>query len=56
MIFADFKSSCPPASYKNQFQIASRKFFQNKSLLNKIDITLNKYVPDAYNVYHGECI
>ena len=56
MIFVDFKSSWPPASYKHQFQIASRKFFQNKSLLNKIDITLNKYVTDAYNVYHDECI
>ena len=52
----DLKSFWSSAGNKHQLQIASRKFFQNKSFLSKIDVILSGYITDAYGVYPGERI
>ena len=42
------KSFWSSASIKHQLQLASRKTFQNKSFLNKIDMILSGYMTDVY--------
>ena len=56
VIPVDLKLFWSSASNKHQLQIASRKFSQNKSFLNEIDVILSGYMTDAYGLYPGECI
>ena len=56
VIPVDLKSFWSSASKKHQLQLASRKFFQNKSFLNEMDVILSGYMTDAYGVYPGERI
>ena len=48
VIPVDLKSLWSSASIKHQLQLASRKNFQNKSFLNKIDMILNGYMTNVY--------
>ena len=48
VIPVDLKSFWSSASIKHLLQLASRKIFQNKSFLNKIDMILNGYMTDVY--------
>ena len=56
VIPVDLKSFWSSASKKHQLQLASRKFFQNRSFLNEMDVILSGYMTDAYGVYPGERI
>ena len=51
----DLKSFCSSVSDKHQFQVASRKFLQNKSFLDNMDVIISRYMTEAYGVYPGEC-
>ena len=54
VIPVDLKSFWSSVSNKHQLQLASRKFFQNKSFLKEIDVILSGYMTDGYSVYPGE--
>ena len=50
VISVNLKSFWSSASNEHQFQVASRKFLQNKSFLKEIDVIFSGYMVDIYGV------
>ena len=56
VIPVDLKSNWSSVSNKHQLHLDSRKCFQNKFVLNEMDVILSGYMTVAYGSYPGECI